>query len=160
MSNIQDEFHMRQAICLAQQAWDQGEVPVGAVLIKDDRIIGKGFNQPISTCDPTAHAEIIAITSAASTLNDWRLNGCYMYVTKEPCVMCSGAIINSRISTLIFGAYDDEKGCCGSLYTLCGDSRLESQTTVRGGIEEEQCSILLKDYFKKKREKGAKRVEK
>ena len=121
---------------------------------KNGKIIGQGYNQKEQLKDPTAHAEIIAITSAASTLNDWRLNGCLMYVTKEPCVMCSGAIINSRISTLIFGAYDDEKGCCGSLYTLCGDSRLESQTTVRGGVEEEQCSILLKDYFKKKREKG------
>lgn len=142
---------MQKAIRLAEIALSNDEVPVGALIIKDEKIVGQGYNQKEQLKDPTAHAEIIAITSAASTLDDWRLNGCLMYVTKEPCVMCSGAIINSRISTLIFGAYDDEKGCCGSLYTLCGDSRLESQTTVRGGIEEEQCSILLKDYFKKKR---------
>jgi len=79
------------------------------------------------------------------------LDGCTLYVTKEPCAMCSGAIINSRVSTLIFGAYDEKKGCCGSLYQLCGDKRLESLTTVRGGIEEEQCSMLLKEFFKKKR---------
>ena len=142
---------MQKAIRLAEIARFKDEVPVGALIIKNGKIIGQGYNQKEQLKDPTAHAEVIAITSAASTIDDWRLDGCIMYVTKEPCVMCSGAIINSRISALIFGAYDDKKGCCGSLYMLCGDSRLESQTTVRGGVEEEQCSILLKDYFKKKR---------
>ena len=142
---------MKIALEEAQLAMIENEMPVGAVLVKDNKLIAQAHNRPIINSDPTAHAEVIAITSAASTLNDWRLDGCLMYVTKEPCVMCSGAIINSRISTLIFGAYDDEKGCCGSMYQLCGDSRLESQTTVRGGIEEEQCSLMLKEYFKKKR---------
>mgnify|MGYP001368712605 FL=1 len=142
---------MQKAIRLAEIAGSKDEVPIGAVIIKNEKIIGQGYNQKEQLKDPTAHAEIIAITSAASTLNDWRLKGCRMYVTKEPCAMCSGAIINSRVSTLIFGAYDDKKGCCGSLYQLCGDRRLESQTTVRGGVEEEQCSRLLKNYFKKKR---------
>ena len=142
---------MQKAIRLAEVARSIDEVPVGAVIIKNGKIVGQGYNQKEQLKDPTAHAEVIAITSAASTLNDWRLDGCLMYVTKEPCVMCSGAIINARVSKLIFGAYDDEKGCCGSMYQLCGDSRLESQTTVRGGIEEEQCSLMLKEYFKKKR---------
>ena len=150
-SEISHNKWMQKAIRLAEIARSKDEVPVGALIIKNEKIVGQGYNQKEQLKDPTAHAEVIAITSAASTLNDWRLNGCLMYVTKEPCVMCSGAIISSRISTLIFGAYDDEKGCCGSLYQLCGDSRLASQTTVRGGVEEEQCSFLLKDYFKNKR---------
>ena len=142
---------MKKAIRLAEKAFQNNEIPVGAVVVYKNRIIGKGYNQKEKFNDPTAHAEMIAITSAASTINDWRLNDCTMYVTKEPCVMCSGAIINSRVSMVIFGAYDERKGCCGSLYQLCGDPRLESKTTVRGGVEEEYCSLLLKDYFKKKR---------
>ena len=142
---------MRKALHLAEFALSKNEVPVGAIIVKDEKIIGRGYNQKEQLNDPTAHAEIIAITSAASTINDWRLDGCTIYVTKEPCAMCSGAIINSRVSTLIFGAYDEKKGCCGSLYQLCGDKRLESLTTVRGGIEEEECSMILKEFFKKKR---------
>ena len=142
---------MRKALHLAEIALSKNEVPVGAIIVKDEKIIGRGYNQKEQLNDPTAHAEIIAITSAASTINDWRLDGCTLYVTKEPCAMCSGAIINSRVSKVIFGAYDERKGCCGSLYQLCGDKRLESLTTVRGGIEEEQCSMLLKEFFKKKR---------
>ena len=142
---------MQKAIRLAEIALSKDEIPVGAIIIKDEKVVGQGYNQKEHLKDPTAHAEMIAITSAASTINDWRLNDCTMYVTKEPCVMCSGAIINSRVSMVIFGAYDERKGCCGSLYQLCGDSRLESKTTVRGGVEEEYCSLLLKDYFKKKR---------
>ena len=142
---------MRKALHLAEVALSKNEVPVGAIIVKDEKIIGRGYNQKEQLNDPTAHAEIISITSAASTINDWRLDGCTLYVTKEPCAMCSGAIINSRVSTLIFGAFDEKKGCCGSLYQLCGDKRLESLTTVRGGIEEEQCSMLLKEFFKKKR---------
>ena len=142
---------MRKALHLAQVALSKNEVPVGAIIVKDEKIIGRGYNQKEQLNDPTAHAEIIAITSAASTIGDWRLDGCTIYVTKEPCAMCSGAIINSRVSKLIFGAYDEKKGCCGSLYQLCGDKRLESLTAVRGGIEEEQCSLLLKEFFKKKR---------
>ena len=114
-----------------------GEVPVGAIVVKDNRIIGQGYNQREGLNDPTAHAEIIAITAAASTIGDWRLNDCTIYVTKEPCPMCAGAIINSRVSKLIFGSYDDKKGCCGSLYQLCGDKRLESITAVKGGVMHE-----------------------
>ena len=142
---------MQKAIHLAKIAQSKDEIPVGAIIIKHERIIGQGYNQKEQLKDPTAHAEIIAITSAASTNNDWRLDNCSMYVTKEPCAMCAGAIINSRISAVIFGAYDEKKGCCGSLYQLCGDKRLENKTIVRGGIEEEQCSLILKNYFRKHR---------
>jgi len=124
---------------------------VGAIVVLEDRIIGRGYNQRESLNDPTAHAEMIAITSAANTLEDWRLNKCTLYVSKEPCPMCAGAIINARIKWVVFGAYDEEKGCCGSLYQLCGDMRLDSNTAVLGGVEEERCSSILKEFFQSKR---------
>jgi tRNA(adenine34) deaminase len=127
---------------------------VGAIVVKNDKIIGRGYNQRERLNDPTAHAEILAITAASSTLEDWRLSGCTIYVTKEPCPMCAGAIINSRVSNLIFGAYDEEKGCCGSLYQLCGDRRLDSRTAVKGGVEEDRCSAILQEFFNIKRDKG------
>ena len=145
---------MKESICLAQKAFSYGEVPVGAIVVKNDNIIGRGYNQRERLNDPTAHAEILAITAASSTLEDWRLSDCTIYVTKEPCPMCAGAIINSRVSNLIFGAYDEEKGCCGSLYQLCGDRRLDSRTAVKGGVEEDKCTAILQEFFNLKREKG------
>tara|TARA_B100001142_G_C14022268_1_gene534829 strand:- start:169 stop:600 length:432 start_codon:yes stop_codon:yes gene_type:complete len=142
---------MARAIRLAEKALSYNEVPVGAIIVKNNIIIGQGYNQKEFLNDPTAHAEIIAITSAASTEKNWRLNDSTLYVTKEPCPMCAGAIINARISKLVFGAYDDDKGCCGSLYQLCGDKRLDSRTAVRGGVDEEICSSLLSSFFKKQR---------
>ena len=143
---------MMKAIRLAEIAFSQNEIPVGAVIVKNNSIIGQGYNQKELLKDPTAHAEIIAITSAASTEGDWRLNDCTLYVTKEPCPMCAGAIINARISRLIFGAYDDKKGCCGSLYQICGDKRIGGgNTIVKGGVLEEYCGKLLKSFFSKKR---------
>ena len=142
---------MLKAYKLAEKAFSLGEVPVGAIIVKENKIIGQGYNQKELLKDPTAHAEIIAISAAANTLNDWRLDSATLYVTKEPCSMCSGAIINSRIKTLIFGAYDEKKGCCGSLYQLCGDKRLDSLTAVRGGVEEDRCGSILKEFFKTKR---------
>jgi tRNA(adenine34) deaminase len=127
---------------------------VGAIVVKNDNIIGRGYNQRERLNDPTAHAEILAITAASSTLEDWRLSDCTLYVTKEPCPMCAGAIINSRVSNLIFGAYDEEKGCCGSLYQLCGDRRLDSRTAVKGGVEEDKCTAILQEFFNLKRDKG------
>ena len=138
---------MFEAFKLAEKAFSLDEVPVGAVVVCFDRIIGKGYNQRESLSDPTAHAEILAITAAANTLENWRLSECTMYVTKEPCTMCAGAIINSRIKRLVFGAYDDKKGACGSLYQICGDKRLESNTVVKGGVMESQCSSILKEFF-------------
>jgi tRNA(adenine34) deaminase len=145
---------MNESIRLAQKAFSEGEVPVGAIVVKNDKIIGRGYNQRERLNDPTAHAEILAITAASSTLEDWRLSDCTIYVTKEPCPMCAGAIINARVSNLIFGAYDEEKGCCGSLYQLCGDRRLDSRTAVKGGVEEDKCTAILQEFFNIKREKG------
>ena len=145
---------MNESIRLAQKAFSEGEVPVGAIVVKNDKIIGRGYNQRERLNDPTAHAEILAITAASSTLEDWRLSDCTIYVTKEPCPMCAGAIINSRVSNLIFGAYDEEKGCCGSLYQLCGDRRLDSRTAVKGGVEEDKCTTILQEFFNIKRDKG------
>ena len=143
---------MFEAFKLAEKAFSLDEVPVGAVVVCFDRIIGKGYNQRESLSDPTAHAEILAITAAANTLENWRLNECTIYVTKEPCTMCAGAIINSRIRRLVFGAYDDKKGACGSLYQICGDKRLESNTVVKGGVMESQCSSILKEFFSLQRD--------
>lgn len=138
---------MSEAFKLAEKAFSLDEVPVGAVVVCFDRIIGKGYNQRESLSDPTAHAEILAITAAANTLENWRLSECTMFVTKEPCTMCAGAIINSRIKRLVFGSYDNKKGACGSLYQICGDKRLESNTVVKGGVMESQCSSILKEFF-------------
>ena len=143
---------MSESFKLAEKAFSLDEVPVGAVVVCFDRIIGKGYNQRESLRDPTAHAEILAITAAANTLENWRLNECTIYVTKEPCTMCAGAIINSRIRRLVFGAYDDKKGACGSLYQICGDKRLESNTVVKGGVMESQCSSILKEFFSLQRD--------
>ena len=142
---------MLKALKLAEKAYSLGEIPVGAIIVNQNKIIGQGYNQKELLNDPTAHAEMIAISAAASTLQDWRLVGATLYVTKEPCSMCAGAIVNSRIKTLIFGAYDNKKGCCGSLYQLCGDKRLDSKTAVKGGVEKEKCGTILKEFFKTKR---------
>ena len=142
---------MNEALRLAGKAFREGEIPVGAVIVQKNKIIGRGYNQRERLKDPTAHAEILAITAAAGTLKDWRLTDCTLYVTKEPCPMCAGAIINSRMRLLVFGAYDEEKGCCGSLYQLCGDRRLDSKTAVKGGVEEEKCTAILQEFFQTKR---------
>ena len=159
MNQVEDVFPsrknhsawMNEALRLAGKAYREGEIPVGAVIVQNNKIIGRGYNQRERLKDPTAHAEILAITAAAGTLEDWRLTDCTLYVTKEPCPMCAGAIINSRMRLLVFGAYDEEKGCCGSLYQLCGDRRLDSKTAVKGGVEEEKCTAILQEFFQTKR---------
>ena len=138
---------MKIAFREAEKAFKNNEVPIGAVIVKDELIIGKGYNQCEALNDPTAHAEIIAISSATNTLKDWRLSECSLYVTKEPCPMCAGAIINSRLKFVGFGAYDEKEGCCGSLYQICRDSRFKHQALVKGGILDESCSFLLKNFF-------------
>ena len=138
---------MRLALLQAQKAYESNEIPVGAIVVLDNKVIGRGYNQREMLNDPTAHAEIIAITAAANTIEDWRLNQCVLYVTKEPCAMCAGAIINSRLKMVVFGCYDKEMGCCGSLYQLCGDSHLKNNTAVRGGIMEEECLSIIRDFF-------------
>lgn len=138
---------MKLALLQAQKAFEKDEIPVGAIVVKEGKVIGRGYNQREMLNDPTAHAEIIAITAAANTIEDWRLNDCILYVTKEPCAMCAGAIINSRLKMVVFGCYDKEMGCCGSLYQLCGDSHLRNRTAVKGGIMEQECLSIIHDFF-------------
>ena len=152
LSQKDDSFWMSQAFRLAEKAFSKDEVPVGAVVVCYDRIIGKGYNQCESLNDATAHAEVLAISAASNTLDNWRLNECDIYVTKEPCVMCAGAIINSRLKRVVFGSYDDQRGACGSLYQICGDKRLGSTTSVNGGVMEKECSSILKEFFSLKRD--------
>ena len=144
---------MKQALIQADKAFKSEEIPVGAVVIKEDKVIGRAYNQKEQLNDPTAHAEIIAITAAANTLGDWRLNGCTLYVTKEPCSMCAGAIINARLDMIVFGCYDEAEGCCGSLYQLCGDPRFKTKVSVMGGVMENQSLSLLKEFFNSRRKK-------
>ncbi len=144
---------MKAAFREAEKAFEQDEVPIGAVVVQNGQIIGRGYNQRESLIDPTAHAEIIAITSASNTIKDWRLKDCRLYVTKEPCPMCAGALINARINMVIFGMYDEKEGCCGSLYQLCRDNRFKHQLTVKGGIMEDACTLIIQEFFKKQREK-------
>ena len=148
------EKWMKLAFREAEKAFEQDEVPIGSVVVQDGQIIGRGYNQCESLNDPTAHAEIIAITSAANTIKNWRLKGCSLYVTKEPCPMCAGALINSRIDQVIFGMYDEQEGCCGSLYQLCCDPRFKHQLTVKGGIMEDPCTLMVQEFFKKQRKKN------
>ena len=139
---------MKLALIEARKAFRNKEIPIGAIIVKDNKIIGKGYNQVELLKDATAHAEMIAITSASNTLNDWRLNECDMYVTLEPCAMCSGAIIKSRIRNIFFGAYNNSNGCVSTLYNLCNDSRFNHQSGIQGSILEQECSYLLSSFFK------------
>ncbi len=142
---------MRQALTLAQQAAAYGEVPVGAIIVCDDRIIGRGSNAPIARNDPTAHAEIAALRDAARTMNNYRMPDCTLYVTLEPCTMCAGAIIHARIRRLVFGAYDYKTGACGSVIDLFAEPRLNHHTSTHGGVLAEECAALLSAFFKKRR---------
>ena len=143
------EKWMNSAIEQAAIAYEQKEVPIGSVIVSEGQIIGRGYNKVESLKDPTAHAELIAITSASSTLENWRLIDCDIYVTLEPCIMCSGAIVNARIKNIFFGAYDSKYGAVSSMYNLCNDTRLNHQSGVKGGILEKECSSLLNSFFKK-----------
>lgn len=143
---------MKIALKEAEMALNEGEVPVGSIIVRSNHIIGKGHNHVERLKDPTAHAEILAITAAANYLDNWRLEECVLYVTKEPCAMCAGAIINSRIEKVIFGCYDEAGGCCGSLYQICHDPRLPFQSAVKGGILEKECRSILVSFFESKRD--------
>ena len=144
----QHEYWMEKALKEAGLALGRKEVPVGAVIVHDGTIIGRGSNQIEMLQDPTAHAEMIALTAAAAHLGNRRLEKCTMYVTLEPCPMCAGAIVLSRMPLLIFGAYDPKAGACSSLYTITNDTRLNHRVHTIGGILEEECVSVLKDFFK------------
>lgn len=142
-----NETHMRSALALAREAAAAGEVPVGAVVVKDDQIVGRGYNQPISRRDPSAHAEIMALRDAAQRLGNYRLTDCDLYVTLEPCCMCVGAIMHARIARVFFGAADPKTGACGSVVDLFAESRLNHHANVNGGLLAEEASTLLRDFF-------------
>ena len=143
--------HMEMALREAVKALKVDEVPIGAVVLQNNSVIGRGYNQRETLKDPTAHAEMIAITAAANTKEDWRLDDCVLYVTKEPCPMCAGAIVNSRLKMIVFGCYDEQEGCCGSLYQLCGDPRFSTTVAVKGGVLEKKCLGLIQEFFQLKR---------
>ena len=149
---MQDSVYMRQALDQAHNAWALGEVPVGAVLVKDGQIIATGFNQPIGTHDPTAHAEIMALRAAASILGNYRLPGCELYVTLEPCAMCAGAMMHARLARVVFGASDPKTGACGSIVNLFSQEQLNHHTEVVGGVLIDECGAMLKDFFAARRD--------
>lgn len=146
-----DQNWMQYAITLAAKAEQQGEVPVGAVLVKDNKIIGEGWNQMISSHDPSAHAEMLAIRQAALTLGNYRLTGCTLYVTLEPCCMCAGVIVHSRIQRLVFGAGDYKTGAAGSVMNLVQHPQLNHQTDITGGVLAEECAGQLSAFFQRRR---------
>jgi len=148
---MMNEPMMQRALELAEQAARQDEVPIGAVVVHDGEIIGEGFNTKEHGLNPTAHAEMIAIQQAAGNLGRWRLHGCTLYVTLEPCPMCAGAIVNARMDKVVFGARDAKSGACESLYTITNDDRLNHRCEVEGGVLEEECVALLQLFFKAKR---------
>lgn len=143
-----DEYWMRVALTEAEKALELGETPVGAIIVKDGRIVGRGGNRVETLRDPTAHAEIIAIGAAAETTGYERLLETTMYVTLEPCAMCAGAIVLARIPRLVFGAADPKMGSCGSLYDICRDPRLNHTVEVVSGILEKACSLMMRDFFR------------
>ena len=136
---------------LAQQAAMEGEVPVGAIVVKDGQIIGRGYNRPCAGHDPSAHAEMLALRDAAANLGNYRLGGCQLYVTLEPCPMCSGAILHARIDQVLFGAHDSKTGAAGSVINLFAEPRLNHHTAIHGGIEQDACAALLADFFQVRR---------
>ena len=148
-----DAAYMRLALREALCAFEQGEVPVGAVVVHRGRVIGRGHNRRESLHDPTAHAEMLAITAAAESLQSWRLEETVLYVTLEPCPMCAGAIVNSRIPRLVYGAADPKAGACGSLFNLVQDLRLNHRVALESGVMATESADLLKEFFRRARKK-------
>jgi len=156
ISPEQDAEFMRAAIELAEEAGRRGEVPVGAVIVgPDGRVVGRGFNQPILRHDPTAHAEVMALRNAAETLANYRMPGCTLYVTLEPCVMCAGAIMHARIGRVVFGARDPKTGVAGSVIDLFAETRLNHHADVEGGLLADTCGGILSGFFAARRKRVA-----
>lgn len=148
---MDDSIFMQQALSQAHNAWALGEVPVGAVIVKDGQVIATGFNQPIGTHDPTAHAEVMALRAAANILGNYRLPGCELYVTLEPCAMCAGAMMHARLARVVYGAPDPKTGACGSVVDLFAQQQLNHHTEVTGGVLADACAAMLKDFFAERR---------
>ena len=142
---------MAAAIEAGRIAEENGDVPIGAVIVCEDRIIARAYNQREQLQDPTAHAEIIALTQAAAALENWHLNGCTMYVTLEPCCMCAGALVLSRIDRLVYGCDDPKAGACGSLYNIVQDGRLNHSVEITSGVMADECAGVLQDFFQRRR---------
>jgi len=151
-----DESFMRAAVAEASAALAENEVPIGAVVVHDGRIIGRGHNQRETLIDPTAHAEMIAITAAASHLQSWRLEECTLYVTLEPCAMCAGAMVLARLPRLVFGARDPKAGACVSLYSIPTDERLNHRVMMDQSVLADECGALLQEFFAAQRARGKK----
>jgi tRNA(adenine34) deaminase len=148
---MNDEYFMRQALELAKEAQAAGEVPVGAVVVRDGQIVGRGFNRPICSHDPTAHAEIVALRDAGGGMGNYRLTDCELYVTLEPCAMCAGAMLHARIARVVYGAPDPKTGACGSIIDLFAQDRLNHHTEVVGGVLKENAAALLQSFFSHRR---------
>ncbi len=153
-SSKENEQLMRLAIEQAQIAEENGDVPIGAVIVYQEQIIGKAYNQRQQLQDPTAHAEIIALTQAAAFMENWHLNGCTMYVTLEPCPMCAGALVLGRLDRLVYGCDDPKTGACKSLYNIVQDERLNHKLEVTSGVLEEQCRQQLQEFFGRRRQEN------
>ena len=151
MTPMSDSDFMLRALQLARRAADEGEVPVGALLVAGDKILGEGWNKPIATHDPTAHAEIVALRAGASVLQNYRLGNCTLYATLEPCAMCMGAVLNARVSRVVFGAWDVKAGACGSVIDLPREPRLAHRLDVFGGVCSEEATALLRQFFERRR---------
>jgi tRNA(adenine34) deaminase len=151
MTITEDEYWMQEAIQQARLAESLGEVPIGAIIVRDGAVVGTGYNLRETNRDPTAHAEMIAIRQASETLQAWRLLGCTLYVTLEPCPMCAGAILQSRVERVVYGASDPKAGCVGTLMDLLQDSRFNHVSPWRSGVLHEECAVLLSDFFRRLR---------
>ena len=149
-----DRYWMRRALELAQRAAEVGEVPVGALLLCEGAVIGEGWNQPIGACDPTAHAEVLALRAAAARLGNYRLVNSTLYVTLEPCPMCAGALVHARVARVVFGAWEPKSGAVGSLWDVVRDRRLTHRPEVRGGVLADECVALLEGFFGRQRDLG------
>ncbi|HHT9157403.1 MAG TPA: tRNA adenosine(34) deaminase TadA [Candidatus Tripitaka californicus] len=148
------EHYMRLALKEAEKALEEDEVPVGAVIVHEGHIIARAHNQRERLKDPTAHAEMIAITQAAAYLENWRLEGVTLYVTKEPCIMCAGAMVQARLTSLVFGAFDEKGGACGSVVNLVEEPRFNHQVKVTGGVLAEESAVLLREFFQERCRSG------
>jgi tRNA(adenine34) deaminase len=151
MNSSRDGAFMQRALALAERAARDNEVPIGAVLVLDEEVIGEGWNQPIANHDPTAHAEVVALRAGAARLGNYRLSGTTLYVTLEPCAMCFGAVLNARVSRVVFGAWDQKAGACGSVIDLPRQAKLAHGIDVFGGVCSEQSATLLRVFFETRR---------